>query len=85
MGRTHPRTCSFTCLAACTHRVAIWNQCILAFDGESVTLRYRDYEDGDAQGTRDREVGERAYAQARIANARTATIRASPACVSALP
>jgi hypothetical protein len=36
-------------LAAYTHRVAISNRRILAFDGESVTFQYRDYKDGNAQ------------------------------------
>jgi hypothetical protein len=36
-------------LAAYTHRVAISNHRILAFDGERVTFRYRDYKDGNAQ------------------------------------
>ncbi|HYI11888.1 MAG TPA: transposase, partial [Thermoanaerobaculia bacterium] len=36
-------------LAAYTHRVAISNQRISAFDGERVTFRYRDYHDGNAQ------------------------------------
>lgn len=36
-------------LAAYTHRVAISNQRLLAFDGENVTFRYRDYHDGNAQ------------------------------------
>ena len=35
-------------LAAYTHRVAISNQRIIAFDGERVTFRYRDYHDGNA-------------------------------------
>jgi hypothetical protein len=36
-------------LAAYTHRVAISNRRILAFDGESVAFQYRDYKDGNAQ------------------------------------
>lgn len=38
-------------LAAYTHRVAISNHRILAFDGEGVTFRYRDYKGGNAQRT----------------------------------
>ncbi len=38
-------------LAAYTHRVAISNHRILAFDGENVTFRYRDYKDDNAQKT----------------------------------
>jgi hypothetical protein len=38
-------------LAAYTHRVAISNHRLLAFDGETVTFRYRDYNDGNAQKT----------------------------------
>jgi len=36
-------------LAAYTHRVAISNQRILAFDGQSVTFSYRDSKDGNTQ------------------------------------
>lgn len=36
-------------LAAYTHRVAISNHRLLAFDGENVTFRYRDYRDGNRQ------------------------------------
>ena len=36
-------------LAAYTHRVAISNRRILAFDNQSVTFAYRDYKDGNAQ------------------------------------
>lgn len=36
-------------LAAYTHRIAISNRRLLAFDGESVTFQYRDYRDGNAQ------------------------------------
>jgi hypothetical protein len=36
-------------LASYTHRVAISNQRIIAFDGERVTFQYRDYHDGNAQ------------------------------------
>jgi len=36
-------------LAAYTHRVAISNRRILAFDNERVTFAYRDYKDGNAQ------------------------------------
>lgn len=36
-------------LAAYTHRIAISNRRLLAFDGESVTFRYRDHRDGNAQ------------------------------------
>jgi hypothetical protein len=36
-------------LAAYTHRVAISNHRITAFDGENVTFQYRDYKDGNAQ------------------------------------
>jgi hypothetical protein len=36
-------------LAAYTHRIAISNHRLLAFDGESVTFRFRDYNDGNAQ------------------------------------
>ena len=36
-------------LAAYTHRVAISNHRLLAFDGENVSFRYRDYHDGNAQ------------------------------------
>ena len=38
-------------LAAYTHRVAISNHRILAFDGERVTFRYRDYHKDNAQET----------------------------------
>ena len=38
-------------LAAYTHRVAISNHRIVAFDGQRVTFRYRDYKDGHAQKT----------------------------------
>ena len=38
-------------LAAYTHRVAISNRRILAFDGDRVTFAYRDYKDGNAQKT----------------------------------
>ena|SRR5712691_581093 len=36
-------------LAAYTHRVAISNRRILAFDNDRVTFAYRDYKDGNAQ------------------------------------
>jgi hypothetical protein len=36
-------------LAAYTHRVAISNRRLLAFDGQTVTFQYRDYHDGNAQ------------------------------------
>lgn len=36
-------------LAAYTHRVAISNHRLVAFDGENVTFRYRDYKAGNAQ------------------------------------
>lgn len=38
-------------LAAYTHRVAISNHRLLAFDGENVTFLYRDYKDDHAQKT----------------------------------
>ncbi|HYF47873.1 MAG TPA: transposase [Planctomycetota bacterium] len=38
-------------LAAYTHRIAISNQRILAFDGETVTFSWRDYADGNEQKT----------------------------------
>ena len=38
-------------LAAYTHRIAISNHRLLAFDGESVTFKYRDYRHGNAQKT----------------------------------
>jgi hypothetical protein len=38
-------------LAAYTHRVAISNHRILAFDNDTVTFAYRDYKDGNAQKT----------------------------------
>ena len=36
-------------LAAYTHRVAISNRRIVAFDGDRVTFAYRDYKDGNSQ------------------------------------
>lgn len=38
-------------LANYTHRIAISNQRILAFDGENVTFSWRDYADHNAQKT----------------------------------
>lgn len=38
-------------LAAYTHRIAISNHRIVAFDGESVTFRYRDYKNANAPKT----------------------------------
>ena len=38
-------------LAAYTHRIAISNRRILAFDGQRVTFSWRDYGDGNAQKT----------------------------------
>jgi hypothetical protein len=40
-------------LAAYTHRVAISNHRITAFDGERVTFQYRDYHDGNARKSMD--------------------------------
>ena len=40
-------------LGSYTHRVAISNQRIIAFDGERVTFRYRDYHDGNARKSMD--------------------------------